>query len=59
MLRHTPTPTFVRAGHEPNVIPATATALLDCRVLPGFGPEALRTSLLQLVPTRRELPAGV
>lgn len=34
-LRDTATPTMLRAGYKANVIPATAEAVLDCRVLPG------------------------
>jgi acetylornithine deacetylase/succinyl-diaminopimelate desuccinylase-like protein len=34
-LRDTATPTMLRAGYKANVIPATAEAVVDCRVLPG------------------------
>lgn len=34
-LRDTATPTMLHAGYKANVIPATAEAVLDCRVLPG------------------------
>ncbi len=34
-LRDTANPTMLRAGYKANVIPATAEAVLDCRVLPG------------------------
>jgi acetylornithine deacetylase/succinyl-diaminopimelate desuccinylase-like protein len=34
-LRDTATPTMLQAGYKANVIPATAEAVLDCRVLPG------------------------
>lgn len=34
-LRDTATPTMLAAGYKANVIPATAEAVLDCRVLPG------------------------
>lgn len=34
-LRDTATPTMLRAGYKANVVPATAEAVLDCRVLPG------------------------
>jgi acetylornithine deacetylase/succinyl-diaminopimelate desuccinylase-like protein len=34
-LRHTANPTLLQAGYKHNVIPATATALVDARFLPG------------------------
>jgi acetylornithine deacetylase/succinyl-diaminopimelate desuccinylase-like protein len=34
-LRDTVSPTMLKAGYKANVIPATAEAVLDCRVLPG------------------------
>lgn len=34
-LHDTANPTMLRAGYKANVIPATAEAVLDCRVLPG------------------------
>lgn len=34
-LRDTATPTMLAAGYKANVIPATAEAVVDCRVLPG------------------------
>jgi acetylornithine deacetylase/succinyl-diaminopimelate desuccinylase-like protein len=34
-LRDTANPTMLRAGYKANVVPATAEAVLDCRVLPG------------------------
>jgi acetylornithine deacetylase/succinyl-diaminopimelate desuccinylase-like protein len=34
-LRDTATPTMLRAGYKANVVPSTAEAALDCRVLPG------------------------
>ena len=34
-LRDTANPTMLKAGYKANVIPATAEALVDCRVLPG------------------------
>jgi acetylornithine deacetylase/succinyl-diaminopimelate desuccinylase-like protein len=34
-LRDTANPTMLKAGYKANVIPATAEALIDCRVLPG------------------------
>jgi acetylornithine deacetylase/succinyl-diaminopimelate desuccinylase-like protein len=34
-LRNTANPTMLSAGYKANVIPSTATATVDCRVLPG------------------------
>lgn len=34
-LRNTANPTMLRAGYKANVIPSTAQATVDCRVLPG------------------------
>ncbi len=34
-LRNTATPTMLKAGYKVNVIPSTAEAAVDCRVLPG------------------------
>ena len=34
-LRDTANPTMLKAGYKANVIPATAEAIVDCRVLPG------------------------
>jgi acetylornithine deacetylase/succinyl-diaminopimelate desuccinylase-like protein len=43
IVRDTANPTMLKAGYKANVIPATAEAVLDCRVLPGrqavFGAE--------------------
>lgn len=35
MLRNTVSPTVLKSGYKTNVIPAEATAELDCRLLPG------------------------
>lgn len=35
VLRDTANPTMLNAGYKANVIPATAEAVVDCRVLPG------------------------
>ncbi|KMV21915.1 hypothetical protein BMW24_019090 [Mycobacterium heckeshornense] len=34
-LRDTANPTMLKAGYKANVVPATAQAMVDCRVLPG------------------------
>jgi acetylornithine deacetylase/succinyl-diaminopimelate desuccinylase-like protein len=35
ILRDTANPTMLKAGYKTNVVPATAEAVVDCRVLPG------------------------
>ncbi|OMC54776.1 hypothetical protein A5745_18930 [Mycobacterium sp. IS-2888] len=35
VLRDTANPTMLKAGYKANVVPATAEAVIDCRVLPG------------------------
>jgi acetylornithine deacetylase/succinyl-diaminopimelate desuccinylase-like protein len=35
VLRDTANPTMLKAGYKANVVPATAEAIVDCRVLPG------------------------
>ena len=47
-LQNTANPTVLQAGYKQNVIPGEATALLDCRFLPG-------SRLEDLVATIREL----
>jgi acetylornithine deacetylase/succinyl-diaminopimelate desuccinylase-like protein len=42
-LRATANPTVVDAGYKHNVIPGSATALVDCRFLPDGEEELLRT----------------
>lgn len=42
-LRDTINPTMLKAGYKANVIPQTAEAVLDCRVLPGRQAEFERT----------------
>jgi acetylornithine deacetylase/succinyl-diaminopimelate desuccinylase-like protein len=42
-LRDTANPTMLKAGYKANVIPATAEAVVDCRVLPGRQEAFLRT----------------
>ena len=59
-LRDTANPTMLKAGYKANVIPATAEAVVDCRVLPGrlaaferevdqlIGPEVTREWIVDL-----------
>lgn len=42
-LRDTANPTMLRAGYKANVIPQSAEAVVDCRVLPGRQAEFERT----------------
>ncbi|HET9877455.1 MAG TPA: M20/M25/M40 family metallo-hydrolase [Mycobacterium sp.] len=61
-LRDTANPTMLNAGYKANVIPATAEAVLDCRVLPGrqaafeaevdelIGPDVTREWITNLPP---------
>ncbi len=35
LLHDTANPTMLRAGYKANVVPATAEAVVDCRILPG------------------------
>ena len=46
-LRTTTNPTVLDAGYKQNVVPGTATALLDCRFLPG-GEEQLMSTVTEL-----------
>jgi acetylornithine deacetylase/succinyl-diaminopimelate desuccinylase-like protein len=61
-LRDTANPTMLKAGYKANVIPATAEAVVDCRVLPGrlpaferevdelLGPDVTREWIVDLPP---------
>ena len=42
-LRNSANPTMLDAGYKHNVVPQTATAMVDCRFLPGFEDELLET----------------
>lgn len=42
-LRNTSNPTLLEAGYKHNVIPGTASALVDCRFLPGREDHLLQT----------------
>jgi acetylornithine deacetylase/succinyl-diaminopimelate desuccinylase-like protein len=59
-LRDTANPTMLKAGYKANVIPATAEAVVDCRILPGrqaaferevdelIGPDVMREWITEL-----------
>ncbi|BCQ08779.1 succinyl-diaminopimelate desuccinylase [Mycobacterium heckeshornense] len=61
-LRDTANPTMLKAGYKANVVPATAQAMVDCRVLPGrkaafeaevdqlIGPDVVREWIRDLPP---------
>ena len=61
-LRDTANPTMLKAGYKANVVPATAEAVVDCRVLPGrlaafesevdeiIGPDVTREWITDLPP---------
>lgn len=63
-LRDTANPTMLDAGYKANVIPSTAEAVVDCRVLPGrqaaferevdelLGPDITREWLVSLPPVQ-------
>lgn len=42
-LRNTANPTMLNAGYKANVIPQTASAVIDGRTVPGFEPELIVT----------------
>jgi len=49
LVRDTITPTVLRGSTKTNVIPAEATAELDCRLLPGETPEAFLGRLAEAI----------
>jgi acetylornithine deacetylase/succinyl-diaminopimelate desuccinylase-like protein len=48
LLHNTASATVVRGGHAHNVIPGEVSVDLDCRLLPGFGPEDVSRELRSL-----------
>jgi acetylornithine deacetylase/succinyl-diaminopimelate desuccinylase-like protein len=48
LLHNTASATLVRGGHARNVIPDEVSIDLDCRLLPGFGPEDVSEELRAL-----------
>ncbi|MBW0115144.1 M20/M25/M40 family metallo-hydrolase [Pseudonocardia abyssalis] len=65
-IRDTANPTMLSAGYKANVIPSTAEAVIDCRVLPGrqeaflrevdelIGPHVTRSWVTELPPVETE-----
>ena len=49
LVRNTLTPTVLEGGSKVNVIPGEARAQLDCRLLPGEGPEAFLAELRRVI----------
>ncbi|MFT4045580.1 MAG: M20/M25/M40 family metallo-hydrolase [Solimonas sp.] len=49
MLRTTCVATMADAGHAANALPQRATANINCRILPGVAPEAVREQLIRVV----------
>ena len=49
VMRTTCVPTVFQAGTRPNVIPATAEATINCRLLPDEDPQALQARLVAAV----------
>jgi acetylornithine deacetylase/succinyl-diaminopimelate desuccinylase-like protein len=41
--------TLMQAGEAANALPATATATVNCRILPGHSPEEIRKRLVEIV----------
>jgi acetylornithine deacetylase/succinyl-diaminopimelate desuccinylase-like protein len=48
LLHNTASATVVRGGHAHNVIPGEVSVDLDCRLLPGFGPDHVSRELRAL-----------
>jgi acetylornithine deacetylase/succinyl-diaminopimelate desuccinylase-like protein len=49
MMRTTCVATMVEAGHAPNALPQRAKANVNCRILPGNDPRAIRDQLERVV----------
>jgi acetylornithine deacetylase/succinyl-diaminopimelate desuccinylase-like protein len=47
-LRTTCVATRLSAGHANNALPQTATAIVNCRILPGHSPEETRQTLIRV-----------
>lgn len=47
-LRTTCVATMISGGHAPNALPGSATANVNCRILPGHPPEEVRQRLIQV-----------
>jgi len=49
LMRTTCVATMVSAGHAPNALPQTATANVNCRILPGQAPAAIKQKLEEVL----------
>jgi len=49
MLHHTIAVTSINGGDKINVIPAQVQATLDCRLIPGYSPEAMKAKIEEIV----------
>lgn len=49
LLRTTCVPTRLSAGHANNALPQTASANVNCRILPGHSPEEVRQDLSRIL----------
>jgi acetylornithine deacetylase/succinyl-diaminopimelate desuccinylase-like protein len=49
MLRTTCVATMLHGGHAENALPQTATATINCRILPGEDPEKIRETLVSVI----------
>lgn len=48
MLRTTCVATMIEGGHAQNALPQTASAVVNCRILPGEDPEKIKEMLMQV-----------
>ncbi len=48
MLRTTCVATMISGGHAENALPQTATATVNCRILPGEDPEKIKETLINV-----------
>ena len=55
LFRDTVVATVLNGGEAANVIPASASALLDCRLLPGHDAHQLKAELQQLLPPAADI----
>ena len=48
-LRTTCVPTMIEGGHAPNALPQRTKAVVNCRIMPGETPAAIRAELVRVV----------
>ena len=53
MIRNTMAPTIIQGGYKSNVLPEKATAVLNCRLLPGVTAEDLIAHVRKVIRDRR------